>query len=111
MSFWKSASEEQKMAQVLGGIECGMTDKQIGMCLQISRSTIGGFIVSHGIKRNSQEEVERLRSLGGRMSGKTAGILKMRKLNSAEINRSDAFRIFEDVDDDRRSMLDWHQND
>jgi hypothetical protein len=31
MTFWKTATKEQKLAQIDGGIECGMTARQVAM--------------------------------------------------------------------------------
>jgi hypothetical protein len=33
MAFWDKATQEQRLAQIDGGIECGMTSKQIATCL------------------------------------------------------------------------------
>ena len=50
MTFWKTATKEQKLSQIDGGIECGMTARQIGMNLGIGKRRVLYFAEEHGRK-------------------------------------------------------------
>lgn len=43
MTFWKTATKEQKLSQIDGGIECGMTARQIGMNCGTSKTNVQKF--------------------------------------------------------------------
>ncbi len=59
MTFWETSTTKQKMAQVLGGLECGMTANQIAMCLgapiwAASRtSAVQNFMNYHGLSADA----------------------------------------------------------
>lgn len=48
MSWWSKATTEQRLAQIDGGIECGMSANHIGMNCGTSASTCGAFGRNHG---------------------------------------------------------------
>lgn len=48
MSFWENATTEQKLAQIDGGIECGMNAPQIAMNCAATVNQILGFSGYHG---------------------------------------------------------------
>lgn len=47
-SWWHNATTEQRLAQIDGGIECGMTSTQIAMASRTSRNVIGAYASAHG---------------------------------------------------------------
>lgn len=51
--WWYRASREQKLAQIDGGIECGLTAREIAICsglLQERRLKVNNFATAHGRK-------------------------------------------------------------
>jgi hypothetical protein len=48
-SWWHNATDEQKLAQVKGGLECGMTSSHVGMNCGISCQTVRNFAKTFGI--------------------------------------------------------------
>ena len=48
MSFWNKATQEQKLAQIDGGIECGMNTSQIAANLGSTRVAVRDFAYRHG---------------------------------------------------------------
>ena len=50
MSWWSKATEAQKLAQIDGGIECGMTGPQVAMASGTTRSAVHSFAIAHGRK-------------------------------------------------------------
>jgi hypothetical protein len=50
MTFWKTATKEQKLSQIDGGIECGMTARQVAMNLGTSKQNLLEFGRNHGRK-------------------------------------------------------------
>lgn len=47
MTFWQTSSQAQKLAQIDGAIECGMTARQVAVNLGTTRSTIISFALKH----------------------------------------------------------------
>jgi hypothetical protein len=47
MTFWKTATTEQKLAQIDGGIECGMNSTQIAMNLGTNPARVTQFASYH----------------------------------------------------------------
>lgn len=50
MTFWKTASKAQKLAQIDAGIELGMTARQVGMNVGIGKRQVLYFAEEHGRK-------------------------------------------------------------
>lgn len=50
MTFWNTATQEQKLAQIDGGIECGMNSTQIAMNCGTDRIIVIGFAHHRGRK-------------------------------------------------------------
>ena len=48
-NWWHVATTEQKLAQLTGGIECGMTAKQIGMCSGALSGAVRRFAQCHEV--------------------------------------------------------------
>lgn len=47
-TWWDKASTAERLAQIDGGIECGLTAAQIGMTCGASRWAVADFAGSHG---------------------------------------------------------------
>ena len=48
MTFWKTATTEQKLDQIDGGIECGINTSQIAANLGSTRIAVRDFAYRHG---------------------------------------------------------------
>lgn len=48
MNFWNTATQEQKLAQIDGGLELGMTANQVAMNCGVKPFTLTAFARSHG---------------------------------------------------------------
>jgi hypothetical protein len=47
-TFWQTATTEQKLAQIDGGIECGLNAKQVGMNCGTDHKRVLYFAINHG---------------------------------------------------------------
>ena len=47
-TFWQTATQEQKLAQIDGGIECGMNARQVGTNCGAMRDHVLRFAQLHG---------------------------------------------------------------
>lgn len=105
MSWWKRATEEQRLAQIDGGIECGMTIRQIAMNCGATTNAVGAYGRSHG--RTFTGVASMKNAVDG---GKVARIMKARNAGAPNTAMRDAFSIF---DDHRttRSLFDLHPHD
>lgn len=96
MSFWNTATQEQKLAQIDGGIECGMNARQVATNLGTTLGAVGTFARNHG------------RSFGGRAGhanhGEHARILGVERSKCESLKRNaeifggpseNAFSIFD----------------
>lgn len=48
LSWWDKATTEQKLAQIDGGIECGMTARQVAMASRANFHAVRHFAAIHG---------------------------------------------------------------
>lgn len=48
MTWWDKASTEERLAQIDGGLECGLTARQVAMASRAVRSQIVKFAGAHG---------------------------------------------------------------
>lgn len=95
MSFWDTASTEQRLAQIDAGIELGMTRKQIAMCLGApldnSANALGAFANRHGRSFPVKSEE---RSRAGKRGGLIGGLANARRSGAHETDIKGAFSIF-----------------
>lgn len=66
-AWWWRASDAQRLAQIDGGIECGLTLREIGICLGLGNrksacSEVREFGVKHGRKFTQRREGARITS-------------------------------------------------
>lgn len=47
-SWWHRATPEQRLAQIDGGVECGMTSRQVAMASGVSHTTIRIYAANNG---------------------------------------------------------------
>ena len=94
-TWWEKASTEDRLAQIDGGIECGMTAKQISMCvgapLDHRAGSLGSFARSHGRFFISTSTMKRD---AGRSGGMVSGLIAARRKGCADYEISSAFEIF-----------------
>lgn len=100
MTFWTTATREQKLAQIDGGIECGMTARQVAMCLGAS-TTHGGatvlmFAARNGRRFNTGTHDKKVKAglVGGVRGAMTGGIVAMRNAGFPDYEISSAFSLF-----------------
>lgn len=95
-SWWSSASTEEKLAQIDGGIECGMTARQIAMCVGVSDKHDGGtirvFAFRHG--RNMPTTQSQSAKKAGKIGGAITGVLTQRRSGKPDFEIPGAFSIF-----------------
>ncbi len=91
-SWWSRASREQKLAQIDGGIECGVSAKHIAMNVGASVSAIHEYG-----RRNGRRFTGKNTTLQLRRAGSIAGIGFARRLGKPDCEISSAFSIFGDV--------------
>ena len=98
MSFWSTATTEQRLAQIDGGIECGMTSKQIAMCLGAPiygdghSNRVLVFAQYHG--RHFPTSKVTVGRRYGKVGGRIGGLVTARKRGRPEIQADGAFEIF-----------------
>lgn len=90
-SWWSRASRDQKLAQIDGGIECGVSAKHIAMNVGASVSAVHEFGRRHGRKFNGKNTAAQLR-----FAGSIAGISAARRVGKPDCEIVTAFSIFED---------------
>lgn len=95
-SWWSRASTEEKLAQIDGGIACGMTARQIAMCVgehdRHAAGKIGDFARYHG--RNMPTTNQSAGKAGGKIGGYISGVLSARRRGTPDFEISSAFSIF-----------------
>lgn len=101
MTFWDTATREQKLAQIDGGIECGMTAAQIATCLGApSGYDLRFFGNNHGRRfRNAGNEAKSRRD-----GGLIGGVVTSRQRGTPDYEIHSAFSIF-DTDDQDETFL------
>lgn len=70
-NFWKHATAEQRIAQIRGAVEVGMTVAQLGMNVGAAPGTIRSFAYYHGIHFGVGDGARRKLSLNGKKTGGT----------------------------------------
>ena len=99
-SWWSRASREQKLAQIDGGIECGMSARHIAVNVGVTTSAIHEYGRRNGRRFTGKNTTVQLRRAGG-----IAGIGVARRLGKPDCEISSAFSIFGEVPSER-SMFD-----
>jgi len=87
MTFWKTATKEQKLSQIDGGIECGMSARQVGLNLGAAKSTVQWFALENGRRFPMQKTI----SLQGR---EALRIAHSRAKSNDNMKINGAFDIF-----------------
>lgn len=86
MSFWQHASTQQRLAQIDGSIEVGMTMRQTAMNLGTTVHRIDYFSSKHGRHFNRHRLTESASEIGRKVM--------TRKKGTPEVFHSSAFEIF-----------------
>jgi len=100
MSWWDNATQTERLAQIDGGIECGMTSKQIAMCLRAPiyddgfANAVKVFGNRHGRHFPTPQATSGYRA--GKSGGRVSTALQYRKAGFIEVSHKDAFSIFGD---------------
>lgn len=93
ISWWSRASTEQKLAQIDGGIECGMTAKQIAKNLRVKTAqSIYHLGNLHGRHFPTTPQEKGRRGFG--KLAQASGILTARRWRIPDSEISSAFTIF-----------------
>jgi len=110
MSYWETASPEQKLAQIDGAIECLMTAKQCAMNVKTEPHRVVYFAKIHGRHFTRDTEALRRRFLDRMETGTIRSLInRAERYHSSPVNSALA-KIF--PDEDRRGMLfDSHPHD
>lgn len=97
MTFWNTATREEKLAQIDGGIECGMTARQVAMCLGAPEKYDGiavrSFARMNGRSFNTQ--MHRKKVVAGKANGEIGGIVRARNTGLPDYEISSAFSLFD----------------
>lgn len=104
MNWWSNATEQQKLAQIDGGIECGMTTRQIAMNCGATRAAVASYGRDHG--RTFPAKSELRHSISG---GKVQRIMQARRAGAPNTLMTDAFSIFDQPK--KRGLFDPHPYD
>lgn len=97
-SFWSRSTTAEKLAQIDGGIECGMSSKQIAMCLGASIKGYGAAVRNFALRHNRHMPTSRHESArrGGTAAGQSNGIRAARRAGKPDCEIVSAFSIFGD---------------
>ncbi|OOG75571.1 hypothetical protein B0E45_01180 [Sinorhizobium sp. A49] len=90
-SWWSRASREQKLAQIDGGIECGMSARHIAVNLGATTSAVHEYGRRNGRRftgTNTRKQQSR--------AGSIAGLGNARRLGKPDCEIASAFSIFGD---------------
>lgn len=71
-NWWHVATTEQKLAQITGGIECGMTAQQIAMCSGARVANVSMFAVRRSIHFPNEYALRGKKTAATRWSGNSA---------------------------------------
>jgi len=82
MTWWDHASVEQRLAQINGGIECGLTARQIGLCVGARPSQV------HAVAINGGLHIPRGQHPGARRSKQMGELKRAYWQGEREINRA-----------------------
>lgn len=109
MSWWANATVEQKLAQIDGGIECGMTARQIGLNCGATLIAVRNFGNYHGRSFPAKFSSMSHQKKAGRSGGAAKRISTARNFGAPNTLMKDAFVIF-DRDEPQR-LFNHHPND
>jgi hypothetical protein len=88
-SWWSRASTEQKLAQIDGGISCGMSGRHIAMNVGATRAAVLEFGRRHGRKFVAKATASQRQT-----AGRIAGVEAARRTGKPDYDISSAFSIF-----------------
>lgn len=88
-SWWSRASTEQKLAQIDGGIELGMSGRHIALNVGATRSAVLEFGRRHGRRFVAKASLAQMQH-----AGRIAGLQHARRLGKVDFEISSAFAIF-----------------
>ncbi|TBY54550.1 hypothetical protein E0H59_13790 [Rhizobium leguminosarum bv. viciae] len=103
MTFWDRANTEERLDQIDGGIECGMTSKQIAICLGApiyhdgKSNSVNAFAHRHG--RTFPTSRSEIAAKAGKAGGRISSIVGRRRRGEAETANPKAFSLFENRDE------------
>lgn len=89
ISWWSRASSEQKLAQIDGGIELGMSSRQIALNVGATRAAVLEFG-----RRAGRQFVAKASTAQMQNAGRIAGLNGARRSGKADFEISSAFSIF-----------------
>ncbi len=95
-TWWKRASQEERLKQIDAGIELGMTGRQVAMNLRVpmypggKQSAVDRFANSHG--RHFNGDYSKVR----REAKRNAGVISAQRRGLPNLQIRSAFSIFED---------------
>ncbi len=99
MTYWEQATQEERLKQIDGGIECGMTSKQIAMCLRApiygrdgQDNAVKRFGNHHG--RHFPTPPVTAGHRAGKSGGRISTAIKLRNAGWSDVSHKDAFSIF-----------------
>ena len=96
MTFWTSSTDDQKLSQIDGGIECGMTRTQVAMNCGTTMNAVAYFASRHGRTFNGRASAQ-----SAREGGIVQRIVKARRAGASNVLMKDAFSIFSPVEPPR----------
>ncbi|RKD69001.1 hypothetical protein [Rhizobium sp. WW_1] len=99
MSFWENSTDEQKLAQIDGGIECNMTIRQIAANCGTTHAKLAYFGRTHGRKFPALSAGSPIRKAAGARGGSVRKIMVARASGASNIHMQDAFSIFGSTND------------
>jgi hypothetical protein len=106
MTFWKTATKDQRLAQIDGGIECGLCAADIAVMLGTTADCIRHYASRYG--RSLRKDYEAAKR-NGHKGGIVGGIVNARRMKKPETSQPSAFSIFESPSDP--GLFDRHPND
>lgn len=89
ISWWSRASTEQKLAQIDGGIELGMSGRHIALNVGATRSAVLEFGRRYGRRFVAKASPAQMQQ-----AGRVGGLKQARRLGTADFEISSAFSIF-----------------
>lgn len=80
MTYWTKSTTAQKLVQINGAIECGMTATQCAMNLRTTKGAILGFMNKHGLSyASSKETIRAAQSRAGKKYGAHIGLNNLKR--------------------------------
>jgi len=99
MSWWDKASDEQRLAQIDGGIECQMSRGQVATNLGTTFKSIRNFCIKNG------RDFSKSSNAGNHKIYHTLSIVNARRKGAPNTAMRDAFNIF-DHQEPKQTFLD-----